>query len=343
VSDIIGRGLCRRIAAHRGRHCQNRRSGDFCRNRSGSGNTLLYLLYKRASITGDLAALSALERDIERAIPLLAHPGDLYLLKAHTALKLHKLAQVQAALVALTAIYESSEGRLIRADLDFQHGRYQLAEESYSGVQQAERSWGGLARLAYLYGKMGDEPAADRLYEEAQDQLTAKEMRSYAWLEVQRGSLDFAHGRLDAARLHYQRAATAYPDYWLVDEHIAELLGAEGEYGNAIAILERNVSMVRRPEVEQAIGELYDLSGCSEMALQWKQRALAAYLESARRGEVHYYHHLADYYLTWRKTAARPSNGHIRTSAYAKISRFRGRSRGRFTATARPARRSLDR
>jgi tetratricopeptide (TPR) repeat protein len=76
----------------------------------------------------------------------------------------------------------------------------------------------------------------------------------------------------------------------------AELLGAEGDYGNAIAILERNVSMVRRPEVEHAIGELYDLSGCSEMALQWKHRALAAYVESAQRGEVDYYHHLADYY-----------------------------------------------
>ena len=256
----------------------------------------LYLLYKRASVSGDLAGLSALERDIDRAIPLLAHPGDLYLLKAHTALKLHKLVQVHAALLAVTAIYDSSEGRLLRADLDFQRGRYQLAEKGYKWALQTERSWGGLARLAYLYGKMGDEPAADRLYEEAQDQLTAKEMRSYAWLEVQRGFLDFAHGRLDAARLHYRRAAMAYPGYWLVDEHIAELLGAEGEYGNAIAILKRSVSTVCRPELEQAIGELYDLSGGSEMALQWKRRALAAYLESAKRGEVHYYHHLADYY-----------------------------------------------
>jgi tetratricopeptide (TPR) repeat protein len=101
----------------------------------------LYLLYKRASVTGDLAGLSALDHDIDRAIPLLAHPGDLYLLKAHTALKLHKLAQVHAALLAVTAIYESTEGRLLRADLDFQRGRYQLAEEGYKAALQAERSW----------------------------------------------------------------------------------------------------------------------------------------------------------------------------------------------------------
>jgi tetratricopeptide (TPR) repeat protein len=255
----------------------------------------LYLLYKRASITGDLAGLSALERDIGRAIPLLAHPGDLYLLKAHTALKLHKLADAHSALLAVTAVHQSNEGQLLRADLDFQHGRYRLAQKGYKEVLQAERSWGALARLAYLSAKMGDEPAADRLYEEAQDQLTAKEMRSYAWLEVQRGFLDFAHGRHDAARSHYRRADAAYPGYWLVDEHVAELLGAEGEYEAAIAILERIVSAVRRPELEQAIGELYDLSGRGETALRWKRRAQAAYIESARRGEVHYYHHLADY------------------------------------------------
>lgn len=256
----------------------------------------LYRLYQRASIAGDLAGLSALEPDIDRAIPLLAHPGDLYLLKAHTALKLHKLVQAHTALLAVAAVYQSNEGQLLRADLDFQHGRYRLAKKGYKRVLQAERSWGALARLAYLYGRMGDEPAADRLYEEAEDQLTAKEMRSYAWLEVQRGFLDFAHGRYDAARSHYRRADAAYPGYWLVDEHVAELLGAEGEFENAIAFLERIVSTVHRPELEQAIGELCDLSGRSETALQWKQRALAAYIESAQRGEVHYYHHLADYY-----------------------------------------------
>ena len=65
---------------------------------------------------------------------------------------------------------------------------------------------------------------------------------------------------------------------------------------HAIAILEQIVSTVRRPELEQAIGELYELSGHHNMALQWERRASAAYLESAKRGEVHYYHHLSDYY-----------------------------------------------
>ena len=90
---------------------------------------------------------------------------------------------------------------------------------------------------------------ADRLYEEAEDELTAKEMRAYAWLEVQRGFLDFAHGRHGDARLHYRRADAAYPGYWLVEEHIAEVLGAEGRYAEAVEILERIVSTVDRPDL----------------------------------------------------------------------------------------------
>jgi tetratricopeptide (TPR) repeat protein len=143
---------------------------------------------------------------------------------------------------------------------------------------------------------MGDVADADRLYEEAEDQLTAKEMRAYAWLEVQRGFLDFVHGQFREPRSHYHRAEQPTPGYWLVEEHIAELLGAEGRYEEAAGIFERVVSVIDRSELDQAIGELYELAEQSGPAVHWKQRALSAYLQSVQRGEVHYYHHLVDYY-----------------------------------------------
>src|SRR5437868_9781519 len=243
----------------------------------------IYRLYQKASICGDLSGLTAVERSIDKAITLLANPGDLYLLRAHAAFKLHKLADVDASLRAVQSVYDSYEGRLVRADLDFQHGRYQAAENGYVEVLQPERSWGALARLAHLRGKMGDVTEADQLYEEAQDQLTAKEMRAYSWLEVQRGFLDFSRGRHSAAELHYQRADAAYPGYWLVKEHIAELLGAWDRFDDAIAIYRRIVSNTHRPDLEQATGELCELAGQSGPAAYWKQRALTGYLESAQR------------------------------------------------------------
>jgi len=171
----------------------------------------LYSLYQKASIACDFAGLSVIIGAIDDSIIGLTNPGDLYLLKAHAAFKLHKLADVQSALRAVPSIYDTDEGRLIRADLDFQHGRYRAAENGYLELLQRERSWGALARLAHLRGKLGDAAGADLLYEEAEDQRTAKEMRVYAWLELQRGFLDFTHGRHGEARLHYRRADVAYP------------------------------------------------------------------------------------------------------------------------------------
>jgi tetratricopeptide (TPR) repeat protein len=262
-------------------------------------------LYQRASIAGDLAALGEVEHAIERAIPLLPHPGDLFLLKANAAFKLHRLDDTEKGLRAIPSVYGSAAGRLIRADLDFQRGQYRRAREGYCEVIEAERSWAALVRLAYLTGKMGDPVGADRLYQEAQDELTAKELRAYAWIEVQRGFLDFVHGRDAAARSHYQQADKAYPGYWLTDEHIAELLAAEGRYAAAIEILERLASSGGRPDLEQAIGELYRLAGEVEHAQQWLEKALATYLQSAGSGAVHFWHHLADYYTEVARDGAR--------------------------------------
>jgi hypothetical protein len=102
----------------------------------------VYRLYQKASISGDLAGLTAVEHAIDDAITVLSNPGDLYLLKAHAAFKLHHLAAVDFALRAVPSVYDSDEGRLIRADLDFQHGHYSAAESGYVDVLGHERSWG---------------------------------------------------------------------------------------------------------------------------------------------------------------------------------------------------------
>ena len=60
----------------------------------------IYRLYQRASISGDLAALRTAEQATERALPLLVHKGDLYLLKGKIAFSLHRLADAEAALAA---------------------------------------------------------------------------------------------------------------------------------------------------------------------------------------------------------------------------------------------------
>jgi len=252
--------------------------------------------YQKAAIAGDPKELVAVDGVLDKAIARLADPSDLYLLKANLAFKLHRLDQVRAALAAAPSVREGREARMLAADLAFQEGRYDSARAGYDQLLDEERSWDALARLAHFLFKRGDARGAERLYEEAQDSLTAKQMRPFAWLETQRGLMDFQQGRFADAEGRYSNADKAYPGYWLVKEHIAELWGAQGRYADAIALLESIVEAVDRPDLEQAIGELCELAERAESATAWKRKALASYLRSAQAGETHYYHHLVDYY-----------------------------------------------
>jgi tetratricopeptide (TPR) repeat protein len=142
------------------------------------------------------------------------------------------------------------------------------------------------------------------LYIEAEDELTAKEMRHYSWVELQRGELAMTRGRYDDAETHYTRAESAYSGHWTVEEHVAELLGAKGELDAAAALYERVCARVPRPEFQQALGELYEFMGRPDAAEPWLERARTAYLASAARGQVHYYHHLVDFYADVRRDGA---------------------------------------
>jgi hypothetical protein len=109
---------------------------------------------------------------------------------------------------------DSPNARVLRADIDLQEGRYEEAKQGYESVIEQNRTWDNLARLAYLKSKTGDPLGADQLYQEAEDEISVKEMRSYAWVELQRGLLDLNHGRHDEALAHYKRANKAYSGYW---------------------------------------------------------------------------------------------------------------------------------
>jgi len=248
--------------------------------------------------------LELAEDAIGRAIGQVGNAADLYFLKANLDFKFHRLAEVKSDLEIDAGLRDSLQARALRADLDFQEGRYTDAREGYEAIIRDDRTWDNLARLAYFKFKMEDREGAEALYAEAVDELTAKQMRHYSWVELQRGVLDLTSGRYEDAEAHYRRAERAYSGHWQTAEHLAELLAARGELEEAEALYRKVVARVPRPEFQQALGELYTLMGEHAQAADWHERALDAYLDSARRGGVHYYHHLVDFFADVREDGA---------------------------------------
>ncbi len=211
----------------------------------------VYLLYQRASLTGNLNELADVEVALNDAIRKNGPAGDLYFLKANLDFKFHRLADVRRDLETGRDLRNSLFGRALLADLDFQEGRYNAARQGYETAISDNPTWDNFARLGYLKYTLGDFSGAEQCYIDAEDELTAKELRHY--------------------------------------------------YDEAVALYESVIERVPRPEFQQALGELYLAMGQSDSAEIWNQRALAAYLDSAQSGGVHYYHHLTDFYADVRE------------------------------------------
>ena len=253
-----------------------------------------YRWYHLASLSGRLSHFSTAERVLAETLARFGPREDLCLLKANLDLRFHRLDAVRADLETMKA---RPQARSILADVDFQQGLYAEARREYEALIALDPVWDDMARLGHWFWKMGDHQAADHWLEQAGDELTAKQMRSFAWVELQRGVLDLSRGDAAAARGHYDRAARAYSGYWLVEEHVAELLAFETRFEEAAALYLRLASGDEpSPELLQTIGELYLMMGLESEARPFLDRAEAAYLESAARGEVHYWHHLSDFY-----------------------------------------------
>jgi len=261
---------------------------------------MAYRLFHRASLTGKMDDFDAVEAAAKEALEQFGPKEDLCLLKANLDFRFHRLAEVRRDLEMAPLLPGRFEGRILLADLDYQEGRYEAARLGYEHLIEENPTWDNQARLAHWKSKLGDVAEADKLYEEAEDELTAKQMRSFAWLELERGVLAFQHGCYERAWKHYRLADEAYPGYWPTDEHFAELLAAEGRFDEAKALFKTVIARTPKPELQQALGELYLLTGRPEEAQAWFDCALATYLESVRRGGVHYFHHLADFYMDAR-------------------------------------------
>jgi tetratricopeptide (TPR) repeat protein len=262
---------------------------------------LVYRLFHRASLTGNMGDFDTVEGELRQAIKECGPREDLCLLKANLDFRFHRLAEVKEDLKMAPLLAGRAEARALLADIDFQEGRYEESRAGFEQLIEERRAWDGLARLAHWKSKMGDPAEADQLYEEAEADLTAKEMRSFAWLELQRGRLAITHGQYELAGAHYRRAEMAYPGHWHVDEHVAELRAAQGQFEEAVALLKTVIARAPKPELRQALGELYMYMGRQEQAQIWFDEALAGYMESVRAGGVHYYHHLADFWADARE------------------------------------------
>jgi tetratricopeptide (TPR) repeat protein len=255
---------------------------------------LAFRLYHRATLTAQADDFASAQTIADRALdkwPI----ADLRLLRAAVDLRFHRLEDARRNLDPIGDA-GGDDVQLLLADIAQQSGGAADARRRVDAVVARRPTWDARSRLAWMLARDGDIDGADRQYAEAEADLTAKEMRACAWVELQWGQMYFARGRYDLARGHYDRARRAYSGYWLHDEYEAEMLGALRDFDHAAARYRDAIARAPRPDLFQQLGDLYLAMGRPAQAREWHDRALSGYLASAKRGEVQFFHHLATFY-----------------------------------------------
>ncbi len=253
--------------------------------------------------TGDDAYLAkarrAAEASVASGVPELNNAGL-------AALARVQLASHQFALACNTArelrrlAPRKSVSFGILGDALLELGDYDEAAAAFDQLAKVEPgsidSETRLARLALVRGQLDRARQHFSNALRSTKDLTLPMPQVLAWCCVQLGQLYFNRGDWENANKQYQAALAAVPDYWSALEHLAELRAAQQKYLEAITLYEKVIGRIARPELCQALGDLYIFMGKSSEAKTWHDRAATIYLKAAEQGEALYYHHLAGFY-----------------------------------------------
>ncbi|MCK5191646.1 MAG: tetratricopeptide repeat protein, partial [Methylococcales bacterium] len=218
---------------------------------------LIYHLYRYAGLSGDFDDYKKTEVTLQNTLNQYGSSQQLLLFRANLNFKLHRLSKAKADLIRIARNNNDIQVEVLKADIALQQGQYELAGQAYVALSAESPSLDNLARLAYFKMHTGEAEKADQLYEQAQNTLSVKQMRHYAWLELQRGIIDLEHNRYQQALDHYQRAEQAYSGYWLIREHIAEVYALLDRQDEAVALYKKIIEQTRNPEFISALAELY--------------------------------------------------------------------------------------
>ena len=247
-----------------------------------SGDTLIPLqvvsLYQeRARLTGSYDDYAKAEA-LLATLPAGPKPSaSLCLAQARLHYTLHRLKQASVALDTCPTTAEPTEVAALRADIALYSGRYREAEAVHRALVNDVGIPPNFVRLGLTKKWLGSPGEAAALLEAAEKRYHAGAPTMLAWLKLQRGLVALDRGRFDEALAMYRLAADALDGWWLIDEHIAEVLLLSGKTQEAKRLYESIVARTGNPEFMDALAAIEHQGGNHDNAKKLLQRAREIY------------------------------------------------------------------
>ncbi|MEM7151267.1 MAG: tetratricopeptide repeat protein [Myxococcota bacterium] len=284
------------IAARKKVAQQNGRSG------LAFGN-VASLYMTRARLSGDWGDYAAAEENVDQAFAVskTGKTGP-FIVRARLNYTLHRLDRVDEDFATAAKLPTNSgdakrSHELFAANLAFQRGQYDDAKKALDEHAKGPATLPGRASLALYHWKSGNFEDAERLYTEAMEAHDGKATEPVAWVHLQLGLMDLDRGRWDEALAHYRAGASLIRGYWLIDEHMAEILTLQGKTDEAKALYQSIIERTGNPEFMDAMAEIHAAAGEDGEAEAWAAKARAAFEDQLRQFPEAAYGHALGHFL----------------------------------------------
>lgn len=236
----------------------------------------------RARLTGDYDDYAAAEALLVRAEELAPDGSGPFMHRAGLDYTLHRLDRVEASVASAESAISIDDNQraafaAMRGDVAWQRGDLVRAEALFAEAQELHWTPATASSQAHIAAARLDFDKAEALFDEAEDRTHGLTGEPLAWYDLQRGLLDLERGRYDEALEHYLDAEDDLSGYWLVREHIAEILVLQGDSDQAEAIYLEVVEGGGGPEFMDALAGLMLAEGRVDDARHWIRRADEAY------------------------------------------------------------------
>lgn len=240
--------------------------------------TMADLYMVRGRLTGSYADYDQAQLLVDAAFEVAPDSSGPFLSRAGLHYTMHRLIEAEADLASFEQrirITDSQASRvtLMRANIAAQRGQLDTGIAGAKRALKLEESPGARTALAMMLRSKGQWDAAEVALDHAAADYHGSAKEPLAWIMLHRGIFDLERGRHEDALAHYQDAARVLDGWWLVDEHIAEIMTLQGDLESAQAMYQDIVSRTGKPEFMDAMARIASAHGATEDASAWHDKA----------------------------------------------------------------------
>lgn len=228
-------------------------------------------LIRKARETGDPAYFNRAEEALKRSLEIAPKNAGAMRHLAYVFYSRHEFeAAANHARKAIEMNPTDGDSYGVLGDSLLEVGEYARAEEVYKKMMELEENLYSYSRLAGLKSMRGDSVGAivDLERAIAAGKATRQPAESIAWAEWQLGSDHFVLGKLQNAETYYRQSLETYPNYYRALAGMAQVRAAQKNYGEAISLYQKAISILPMPDFAAALGDIYIKIGKPELAKQ---------------------------------------------------------------------------